>query len=164
MFDFLATATAASSPKDALDRANFAVQDKLGRFMSLGSRVIALRDRATTGPQVEKANAILEGITTTQARALSVMGEAKALQESLTATPTIAAAKSSIGVAQDLLSINAEMDALMSRANAYAAEVGGAPAQAPARFLANVDRRYLLLGGLAALGLLLYINRRRFKL
>lgn len=163
MFDFLATATAATSPKDALDRANFAVQDKLGKFMSLGSRVIVLRDRATTGPQVEKANAILEGITATQARALAVMGEAKALQESLTATPTIAAAKSSIGVAQDLLSINAEMDALMSRANAYAAEVGGAPAPSPKKFLTGVDPRYVLLGGAVIVAAIYFYNRRRKK-
>lgn len=161
MFDFLATATAVSSPKDALDRANFAVQDKLGKFMSLGSRVITLRDRTKNYEQVEKANKILEDISTTQARALAVMGEAKALQESLTASPTIAAAKSSISVAQDLLSINAEMDALMTRTNAYAVEVG-ALAPAPKRFLANVDPRLLMLGGVALIAVI-YLYTRRGK-
>lgn len=159
MFDFLATATAASSPKDALDRANFAVQDKLGKFMSLGSRVISLRDRTKNFEQVEKANKILEDISTTQTRALAVMGEAKALQESLTATPTLAAVKSALGVSQDLLSINAEMDALMTRTNAYAVEVGALAPATPKRFLANVDPRYLLIGGLVAVAAFLYYRR-----
>ncbi len=159
MFD-LSTLLSASNPKDALTRANFAVQDKLGKFMSLGNRVINLRDRAKNAPQVETANTILEGIAATQARALSVLGEAKALQDSMTNNVSISAAKSAVAVGQDLLSINAEMDALTSKADAFAAQVGDAPATKTGTFLEGVDPRFVLLGVGAAIMALLYLTRK----
>lgn len=163
MFDFLATASQITNPKDALTRANFAVQDKLGKFMSSGSRILALRDKTSNPLLIAKANELLHGITDIQTTAFSVMGEAKTLQEKTAGGAfSLADIKSGAEVAKHLFEINAEMDAHMGKVDTLAWEIAGSP-KAPVKFLQGVDPRLLLLGGLAAVALFLYMRRRGKK-
>lgn len=136
MFDFLTAVTASANPKDAITRANFAVQDKLGKFMSLGNRVIVLRDKAKTAEAIQKGNSLLNGIQTIQSRALLVLGEAKTLQEKLGSNLSLESvlkfskddAAQAGGIVTKLYAINADMDAQTRKVDEYASEMGLAPA------------------------------------
>lgn len=161
MFDFITTAASVTSPKDALDRANFAVQNKLAKFLASGSRVIALRDKTANPMLHEKANALLEEISSIQTRAFGVMGEAKNLQDKFAAGVNLADVKSAAQVARDLLEINAAMDAHMGKVDTLAWEVTGSPKGLQKNFFANLDRRVLLIGGLVAVAAFLYYRRGR---
>ena len=156
MFDFAALAAASTNPKEALTRANFAVQDKLGKFMSLGSRVITIRDRAKGSAATEKAQALLDAITEIQTRALSVLGEAKTLQEKVAASPSLADVKSATSIARDLYAINADMDIQTAKVNAFEREVAGLPQAS------RSEIPWMMVAGVAAVVLaFLYMRGKR---
>lgn len=157
MFDFLATATAIASPKDALERANFAVQNKLAKFLASGSRVIALRDKTTAFDLKEKGDALLSEITAIQTRSFGVMGEAKTLQDKMAAGINLADVKSGAGVAKELLEINAAMDAHMGKVDAYAREVAGGPVVATIKPFPWT----LVAAGACVVAVILYLRRRK---
>ena len=90
MFDFL-TGLAANPMdyKGNLERANYAVQDKLGKFLSSGQRIVTLRDQAKafTSSQSSAAKAkaqalvlqgdsLLNGLRGVQTRAMSLLSQA----------------------------------------------------------------------------------------
>ena len=157
MFDFLATASNITGPKDALDRANFAVQNKLAKFLASGSRVIALRDKTRAADLKEKGTDLLTEITAIQTRSFSVMGEAKILQDKMAAGFDLADVKSGAGVAKELLEINAAMDAHMGKVDAYAREVMGGP-------MVNTIKPFpwlLVSAGALIVAAILYARRRK---
>lgn len=164
MFDFLAAASNVAGPKDALDRARAAVENKLGKFMSSRARVIALRDATTNPALVERANTLLREINEIQTNAFEVMGEAAEIKENMAEGMTLADVKSAAEVGKHLLEINAAMDAHMGKADALAFEVSGSPKAQGKNFLETVkavDRRVWVLASLAAIGAYLYFRKNR---
>jgi hypothetical protein len=164
MFDFVSTLTASANPKDALVRANFAVQDKLGKFMSLGARVIALRDKSKADAGAfSRGNSLLNGITVIQTRALSVLGQATDLQEKLVVKNIWdikgvdrALLAQAASIVKNLYAINADMDAHTKKVDAYASLVSGLP-------VGSSGNKVLPWGTIAAslgiLGLIAYAGR-----
>lgn len=87
--------------KDQLDRAGYAVRDKVGQVLSSGSRIVAYRDRAAqyataadskvvslASSVIAKANGLLSNYKSIEAEALNSTGRANGLRAKMETDPT----------------------------------------------------------------------------